>query len=139
MPEPTAPPSLLNRFHASSSKERGLDLRNLGDTLNSLKDDASSGISAVESVASSAADKVTDALSDAENDLADELAKKLGIKEFYSIHLADLCDGDFAPNATNPDATFNVTNCTTAFDYGGYKLPLSLAELAGDGMLVNRI
>ncbi|ROV93503.1 hypothetical protein VSDG_06807 [Cytospora chrysosperma] len=60
---------------------------------------------------------VSSALSDIENDLADELAKKLGIKEFYSIHLVDLCDGDFEPNATNPDATFNVTNCTTAFDY----------------------
>lgn len=116
IPEPTAPPSLLNRFHSSSKQERGL-LDDVGNGINSAKNGLSTLTSEAGSVASSAAGDVSGALSDIENDLADELAKKLGIKEFYSIHLVDLCDGDFEPNATNPDATFNVTNCTTAFDY----------------------
>lgn len=116
MPEPTAPPSLLNRFHSSSNQERGF-LDDVGNGINSAKNGLSTLTSEAGSVASSAAGDVSSALSDIENDLADELAKKLGIKEFYSIHLVDLCDGDFEPNATNPDATFNVTNCTAAFDY----------------------
>jgi hypothetical protein len=47
-----------------------------------------------------------------ENEVADMLAKKLGIHEFYSLHLMDGCDGYFTPNATSPDPGFNVTNCT---------------------------
>lgn len=131
MPEPTAPPSLLNRFHASSNKERGLGdiVGGLGNAANSLKNGATSVVGDVTSeagsVATSAVDKATSALSDIENDVADKLAKSLGIKEFYSIHLVDLCDGSFEPNATDPHATFNVTNCTTAFDYSKYN---SLSE-----------
>lgn len=42
----------------------------------------------------------------------DKLAKKLGIHQFYSLHLMDACEGDFTPNATVPGAGYNVTNCT---------------------------
>lgn len=127
MPEPTAPPTLLHRFHAVSNEKRGI----VGDAMNGaneVKSDAvaagsaagsaaTSAVGDAKSAASSAAGDALSALSDIENDIADQLAKKLGIKEFYSIHLVDLCYGDFEPNATDPHATFNVTNCTTPFHY----------------------
>ncbi|KUI60919.1 hypothetical protein VP1G_08116 [Cytospora mali] len=139
MPEPTAPPSLLNRFHAAPNEKRldvggalkgagsGLgDITSVGGDITSEGGNyataatslAKSVATTAESVATSVAGEALDKLSDIENDIANQLAKKLGIKEFYSIHLIDLCYGDFKPNATDPDANFNVTNCTTPFDYG---------------------
>lgn len=127
MPEPTAPPSLLNRFHAAP-KEKRLDIGGALNDATSVVGDATSAAggvaTAAENAATSAASDALSSLSDIENDIADQLAKKLGIKEFYSIHLVDLCDGDFQPKATDPDATFNVTNCTTPFQYGEHNLSL---------------
>lgn len=45
-------------------------------------------------------------------DIADELADKLGISEWYSIHVMDACMGQYKPNATTPGAGLNTTNCT---------------------------
>lgn len=47
-----------------------------------------------------------------ENDLVDKLAAKLGIKQWYSLHMMDLCEGNFSPNASTPGADYNVTSCT---------------------------
>jgi len=47
-----------------------------------------------------------------ENDLADDLSKLLGIKQWYSLHMTDMCEGTFSPNATAKGASFNVTDCT---------------------------
>jgi hypothetical protein len=57
-----------------------------------------------------------------ENELADMLAKKLGIHEFYSLHLMDGCDGYFEPNATAPSPGYNVTNCTTPLPKGEFSI-----------------
>ncbi|KDN66544.1 putative SUR7 protein [Colletotrichum sublineola] len=57
-------------------------------------------------------DRVSDILNDLGNDVADRLADELGISEWYSLHLMDVCQGDFAPNVTVSNAWFNVTNCT---------------------------
>lgn len=119
MPEPTAPPTLLNRFHAATNERDFLsDVKGgASSAYNRVTSVGGSAATAAESAATNAVGDVKSGLSDIEGDLANELAKKLGIKEFYSIHLVDLCDGDFMPNATDPDATFNVTNCTTPFNY----------------------
>ncbi|KAJ9136436.1 hypothetical protein NKR23_g9864 [Pleurostoma richardsiae] len=55
-------------------------------------------------------------LASIEGDIADELAGELGIKQFYSLHVLDVCEGDFKPNATAPHAGYNVTNCTKPLD-----------------------
>jgi hypothetical protein len=47
-----------------------------------------------------------------QGDIADELADKLGISEWYSIHVMDACMGQYKPNATAPGAGLNTTNCT---------------------------
>lgn len=114
---------LMNRFHAAPEKR--IDIGGIaGDVGNGIGDVAGQAGSAVGGVATAAGAAVTeaagkglDALQDIQNDIADELAKKLGIKEFYSIHLVDLCQGDFSPKATDPEATFDVENCTEAFNY----------------------
>ncbi|KAK7736637.1 hypothetical protein SLS53_006840 [Cytospora paraplurivora] len=135
MPEPTAPPTLLNRFHAAPIQERGKGhilngaTRVLTKTTSAKKsvNTAAKGAatSATKSVstaakgsATSAASGAISSLSGIEDDVAEKLSKKLGVKGFYSIHLINLCYGDFEPNATNPSATLNATNCTTPFDYG---------------------
>ncbi|KAI1143194.1 hypothetical protein F5Y05DRAFT_146361 [Hypoxylon sp. FL0543] len=56
--------------------------------------------------------EITDQLNDIANDIADELAQKLGISQWYSLHVMTACEGNFAPNATSPGAWYNTTNCT---------------------------
>jgi len=51
-------------------------------------------------------------LNDIGNDIADKLASELGIKQWYSLHLMDLCEGTYTPNATQKHAKLNVTSCT---------------------------
>ncbi|TVY26756.1 hypothetical protein LHYA1_G004413 [Lachnellula hyalina] len=46
------------------------------------------------------------------NDVADKLSKKLGIKQWYSLHLMDSCEGTYAPNATEKGADLNITTCS---------------------------
>lgn len=61
-----------------------------------------------------AKDKVKGEINEITGDVADELADRLGVSEWYSIHVMSTCDGDFKPNATSPGAGFNVTNCTNS-------------------------
>jgi hypothetical protein len=58
------------------------------------------------------------ALSDIENNVADQLAKELGIKQWYSLHILDVCEGTFTPNATIAKAGYNVTGCTSPLKTG---------------------
>lgn len=124
MPEPTPAPTLLNRFHAAPEKriDLGGAINSVGNGIGDVAGQAGSAVGGVATAAGAAATAAVGqglgALSDIQNDLADQLAKKLGIKEFYSIHLVDLCQGDFSPKPTDPEATFNVTNCTEPFKYG---------------------
>ncbi|KAI1336277.1 hypothetical protein F5Y15DRAFT_395054 [Xylariaceae sp. FL0016] len=56
---------------------------------------------------------IEDFANDLANDAADKLADDLGIDEWYSLHVMNFCRGQFAPNATSPNAWFNTTNCTS--------------------------
>lgn len=60
------------------------------------------------SITSAIEGEIEGELNDIENDLADELAKVLGIKQWYSLHLMDACEGNYAPNATVKGASYNV-------------------------------
>ncbi|KUJ20225.1 uncharacterized protein LY89DRAFT_731450 [Mollisia scopiformis] len=53
-------------------------------------------------------------LSKAEGSVAQGIVSALGIEEFYSIHLRDVCAGSLS-NAADPHARFNISNC---FSYG---------------------
>lgn len=144
MPEPTAPPNLLQRFHAAPAKRFGInditsaagDVTSVGgeaaSAVTSAGSDVTSAAAGVASTVESEASKVTslvagavssvlnevkDEMEKIEDELADKLADLLGIHEWYSIHLIDLCYGNFTPKTTAPNATMAVTNCTAPFDY----------------------
>ncbi|KAI8962186.1 actin cortical patch SUR7/pH-response regulator pali [Daldinia sp. FL1419] len=70
-----------------------------------LWDDIQDGLDDIEG-------QLTDGLNDIANDVADRLSQELGISQWYSIHVMTACEGNFAPNATSPDASYNTTNCT---------------------------
>ncbi|TVY35960.1 hypothetical protein LOCC1_G007353 [Lachnellula occidentalis] len=57
-------------------------------------------------------DTIEGDLNGAINDVADKLSKKLGIKQWYSLHLMDSCEGTYAPNATKKGADLNITTCS---------------------------
>lgn len=103
---------LIDRFHGAPEKR--IDI---GGVVGDVGSAVGGVATAAGAAATEAVGKGLDALQDIQNDIADELAKKLGIKEFYSFHLVDLCQGDFSPKPTDPEATFDVENCTEAFNY----------------------
>lgn len=44
--------------------------------------------------------------------MADKLAQELGIKQWYSLHLMDMCEGTYSPNATFKKAHYNISSCS---------------------------
>ncbi|UNI21846.1 hypothetical protein JDV02_007798 [Purpureocillium takamizusanense] len=59
-------------------------------------------------------DAAKDKINDVTGNVADKLAGKLGISEWYSLHIMDSCDGSFSPSPTAEDVTLTVTNCSSA-------------------------
>ena len=43
---------------------------------------------------------------------ADDMAAVMGISQFYSLHVMNVCEGTFAPNVTFTGAWRNVSSCT---------------------------
>ncbi|KAH8895217.1 hypothetical protein GQ53DRAFT_641962 [Thozetella sp. PMI_491] len=76
------------------------------------------------SATAAVATAIASALGDVEDNVADELAKALGIKQFYSLHTMNACEGYFAPNATANGASLNVTSCTSPFS--GYNVTATI-------------
>lgn len=60
----------------------------------------------------------SDKLSDLSGNIAEELADKLGLSQWYSLHVTDFCQGLFTPNATTVQPSLNVTNCTRSSPSG---------------------
>ncbi|KAI1281153.1 actin cortical patch SUR7/pH-response regulator pali [Xylaria sp. FL0933] len=68
-------------------------------------------------------DGITDGINNITNGIADDITAKLGISEWYSLHIMTVCEGMFSPNASAPGAWYNLTNCTA--QQPGVKLNLS--------------
>lgn len=66
----------------------------------------------VKNLTNEVSDKVEEELNEALGDVADKLAAELGIHQWYSLHLMDLCEGTYTPNATEKGAKKNVTKCS---------------------------
>ena len=64
-------------------------------------------------VAGDAIDKVQGAAGDAIDKVGEFAKDKLNIKDYYSIHLTDLCLGDF-----DKDGDPEIESCTTPFKKG---------------------
>lgn len=78
----------------------------IGGIISTIEASATAVVGSIESEAASI-------LNDIGNDVADKLANELGIDQFYTIHVMDLCQGDYSPNATVNNPSYNITNCTT--------------------------
>lgn len=46
--------------------------------------------------------------------IADDIADKVGVADWYSLHVMNSCEGEYSPKATVIGAGLNVTNCTSA-------------------------
>ena len=79
---------------------------------NNNKDDDDDEKSLFDKAKDKAKDKVKDKLGDVTADIADGVADKIGIADWYSLHILDACWGQFRPNATAPSPGLNITNCT---------------------------
>ncbi|GAW14394.1 hypothetical protein ANO14919_037960 [Xylariales sp. No.14919] len=55
---------------------------------------------------------ITDGINNITNEVADKVTEELGISQWYSLHVMTLCEGMFSPNASDPGAWYNLTNCT---------------------------
>jgi len=100
----------------------------LGGFFGSVVASVTAAAGAVESKIAGVADDIAD-------ELLDKLSQELGIKQFYSLHALDTCEGDFTPNATTIGAGFNVTNCTAPLDTGKYNVTARLDHDLGVGPL----
>ncbi|KAI1853221.1 hypothetical protein JX266_001927 [Neoarthrinium moseri] len=105
----------LEDFHiiAINMSNFGHDLVPTATTGGSDPTSTGSGIGGFfSSVVATIASEISDELDDIADDIADELSEKLGISQWYSLHVMTACEGQFAPNATTPGAWYNTTNCT---------------------------
>ncbi|KAF4629325.1 hypothetical protein G7Y89_g8826 [Cudoniella acicularis] len=75
--------NILGHLKRSDNEERNIITSGIDSGLSSLEND----------------------LNSLGNDVADKLARELGIKEWYSLHLMDMCEGTFTPNATAAGAS----------------------------------
>ncbi|RFU28487.1 hypothetical protein B7463_g7869, partial [Scytalidium lignicola] len=84
----------------------------LGHTLvnNSASSSGDSGI--IGTFIHNITDTIENDLDGIVNDLADKLSAELGIQQWYSLHLMDVCEGTYTPNATAKGAKYNATKCT---------------------------
>lgn len=76
----------------------------LRDKLDDAKDDAKDKLGEL-------GDDARDKANDLSNDVIDQVADRLGISDWYSIHVMSACHGSWEPNATDPSPSLNVTNC----------------------------
>jgi hypothetical protein len=63
-------------------------------------------------IAKNATDDIEGEFDDIHNDITDKLAEKLGIHQWYSLHMTDMCMGTYSPKATAKGASKNVSSCT---------------------------
>ena len=73
-----------------------------------------------------AEDLATDTANKIGNIVADEIADRLGLHEWYALHVMDMCFGSFKPNATAKGASKNGTRCTK--DVAMSKIPLRVKK-----------
>ncbi|KAH6894147.1 actin cortical patch SUR7/pH-response regulator pali [Thelonectria olida] len=92
--------SLLASESSSSSSDDDNDddglFEDLKDKWNEVKDD------------------IIDEINNVTSQIVDEWAEALGIAEWYSLHVVNVCEGYYKGNATNKNAGLNITHCTKA-------------------------
>ncbi|KAK4160785.1 hypothetical protein QBC43DRAFT_359072 [Cladorrhinum sp. PSN259] len=73
------------------------------------------GIGAACQGAADAANAAVQFGQDAVNKALGSVAKAIGVKEYYSVHIGNLCEGEYKPLFSDPKAEVNVQKCTPKF------------------------
>jgi hypothetical protein len=107
-------PGFMEDYHIIT-----LNTSTLGHNLIATATTSSSPTATATSISSWFSSLTHNVTSDIENeldkigdDIADKLSADLGIKQWYSLHIMDMCEGTYTPNATAKGAKLNVTSCT---------------------------
>lgn len=90
-------------------------------------------------VTSQVKEEIEEEFDEIRNDIADKLADKLGIQQWYSFHLMDMCMGMFSPNATAHGATKNVSQCTNRTAMYHFDPTSQLQQELDEGPLAGKI
>lgn len=106
----TSTPTSTITSAASTSTSGFLGDIDPGGFFSSVEASATALVGSLESEAASI-------LNDIGNDVADKLAQELGIEQFYSVHVMDLCQGYYEPNATSNGASLNITECSKPMNF----------------------
>ncbi|KYK59486.1 SUR7 protein [Drechmeria coniospora] len=87
---------------------------NLIDKVASKDSTDSSGgaLSGIKNFLNSAKDEVKDKVNDITNEIAGKLTSKLGVSQWYSLHVMNSCEGNWTPDPTAPDPSLEVTKCS---------------------------
>ncbi|KAK3997414.1 hypothetical protein QBC44DRAFT_280385 [Cladorrhinum sp. PSN332] len=75
-----------------------------------------------------AAQKIVQFGQDAIDKALGSVAKAIGVKEYYSVHIGNLCEGEYTPLFSNPEAKVDVKKCTPKFSVARTNLSKSLDE-----------
>lgn len=105
--------------------------QNLIDT--SSDDDSSNP---VEGLLDKIGDDAKDIVNDIAGDVIDEVTERLGISDWYSLHVMTACFGGFDPNATAPDPSLNITGCRDTMPNGTYSHFFHLCYEMGPSLTV---
>lgn len=85
------------------------------DVLSDVGDKVGDGVSAACNKGAEIADKAVKLGQDAVNKALGSVAKAIGVKEYYSIHIGNLCEGEYKPIFSDKDAKVDVQTCTPKF------------------------
>jgi hypothetical protein len=66
----------------------------------------------VSSTINGIAANISSQLNGAESQYIDQLAAQVGLRQWYSLHVMDICEGWYSPSATALGASYNTTKCT---------------------------
>lgn len=109
-----APPFIFRNSIANLSNQ--LNTSGLGHNISPTSSGASSSPTSIGSwltnLAQNATDDIEGEFDDIRNDITDKLSEKLGIHQWYSMHMMTMCMGTFSPNATAKGASRDVSSCT---------------------------
>uniref|UniRef100_A0A0B7KGA8 SUR7 protein n=1 Tax=Bionectria ochroleuca TaxID=29856 RepID=A0A0B7KGA8_BIOOC len=89
----------------------GYDLIKASDT-DGKNNDSGGFLDIIKDLWDDAKHAIIDKLNDLIGGAVDEVADKLGISDWYSVHVMNGCEGSFQPNGTVKSASFQTTNCS---------------------------
>lgn len=92
-----------------------------GNPLSGILDDAKDGIK--------------DIINDVTGNIIDEVTERMGISDWYSLHVMTACFGGFTPNASAPNPGLNTTGCRDTMPDNPFNITEMLDRELGVGPL----